>query len=88
MSNSDVQIGLTAGSGVAIPDGVKVTNDPATAIPVRFDQRISPLGSVNVNNTTAQAIPVTLHGSDDTPNLPTIPYEAGAVTDKAPGAAW
>lgn len=86
LSNADVQLGFVNGGTVAVPGGVVVTNDPAHPVNVTFAQQIVPLGSVTVNNTPAQAVPVTLHGSDDAANVPTIPYQAQAVNDPAPVA--
>jgi hypothetical protein len=69
LSQADVQLGLTAGGGV------NVTNSAANPVPVNFAGTVTPvLGNVTVINTPAQAVPVTLHGSDNATPIPvTLP---------------
>lgn len=57
LSFEDVQLGVTDGAAVKVPEGVAITNtDP---IPVVFDGTVAPvLGVVTVDNTNAEAIPV------------------------------
>lgn len=85
LSFDDVQLGVADGSAMRIPDGVKITNAPDNPVAVNFAGTVAPVLGV-ITNTPAQAIPVTLHGSDDATNIPTIPYQAQAVTDPAPVA--
>lgn len=59
LSFENVSLGVSDGSAVKVPDGVVVVNSPAQPIPVSFAGTVAPvLGTVNVNNTDAQAIPV------------------------------
>ncbi|MGZ4837645.1 MAG: hypothetical protein ACXVZR_03785 [Terriglobales bacterium] len=57
LSTSDVQLGLTAGSAISVPGGVKVTNDPASPIPVNFTGTVAPVIGT-LNNDDAHAVPV------------------------------
>lgn len=69
LSFDDVQLGVSDGASVKVPDGVLVTNTDAEPVPVRtpvgaplevnFAGTVAPvLGDVTVINTTAEAIPV------------------------------
>jgi hypothetical protein len=58
LSFDDVNLGLADSSAVTVPQGVNITNAPGAPIPVTFSQQIVPLGSVQVSNTDAQAMPV------------------------------
>lgn len=58
ISFDDVQLGVNDGSNVAVPGGVAITNPVGNPIPVTFSQQIVPLGSVEVSNSDAKAIPV------------------------------
>lgn len=69
LATNDVQLGGTAGGEVVIPSGVAVTNDLAHSIPVTLtsSSNTTPipvsLPSIRVNNTPAQAIPVSFAGT-------------------------
>lgn len=58
LSDNDVQLGTVDGAAVTVPDGVRVTNEMGSPVPVTFTQQIVPLGSVTVNNADADAVPV------------------------------
>jgi hypothetical protein len=58
ISFNDVNLGFQDGANVNIPNGVNVTNAIGSPVPVTFTQVIQPLGSVTVNNTPAQAVPI------------------------------
>lgn len=69
LATNDVQLGGTAGGAVVIPSGVNVTNDLAHSVPVTLtsSSNTTPipvsLASIRVNNTVAQAIPVSFTGT-------------------------
>lgn len=69
LSLNDVQLGGTAGGDVVIPNGVEITNKLAASIPVTLtsSSNTTPipvsLASIRVNNTEAQAIPVSFAGT-------------------------
>lgn len=69
LSVQDVQLGGTAGGAVLVPEGVNITNNLANSIPVTLtsSSNTTPipvsLASIRINNTPAQAIPISFAGT-------------------------
>ena len=80
LSLDDVQLGVSDGSAVKIPDGVVVMNTAGNPVPVLFGGTVTPvLGSVTVTNNNAAAVPVQMQALSVLVNIAPVVVGVAAV---------